>query len=91
MRKKILVFCLLILSLIDFNLCFAASENKNEGFNAGDMIMHHILDSHEWHIMNVKNKHITIYLPVIIYSKERGLISFSSSKFQNKTIREIKR
>tara|TARA_B100001750_G_scaffold247893_1_gene275471 strand:+ start:197 stop:1228 length:1032 start_codon:yes stop_codon:yes gene_type:complete len=85
MRKKILVFCLSTLSLIDFNPCFAASENKNEGFNAGDMIMHHILDSYEWHIINIKDKHITIYLPVIIYSKERGLILFSSSKFQNKT------
>lgn len=50
-----------------------------EPFNAGDMIMHHILDSHVWHFWD--GHYGTVYLPVIVYSQERGLDVFSSSNF----------
>ena len=54
-----------------FVFCSAEEENSHKDkFNAGDMIMHHILDSYEWHIINIKDKHIAIPLPIIIYSKE---------------------
>lgn len=52
------------------------SENE---FNASEFIIDHITDSHEWHIMTLgHNKHVTIYLPVILWSKEKGLSVFSS-------------
>ncbi|HOM40360.1 MAG TPA: F0F1 ATP synthase subunit A [Bacteroidales bacterium] len=54
------------------------SENE---FNASEFIIDHITDSHEWHIMTLgHNKHVTIYLPVILWSKEKGLSVFSSKK-----------
>jgi F-type H+-transporting ATPase subunit a len=43
------------------------------------MIMHHILDSHVWHFWD--GHYGTVYLPVIVYSQERGLDVFSSSNF----------
>lgn len=65
------------------------AEAKEESFNPGKMIMHHIQDSHEWHFFTWKKAngtetHISLPLPVILYS-ENGLEIFSSSKFHNET------
>ncbi len=50
-------------------------------FNAGKFIMDHIDDSHEWHILTTSDgHHVSIYLPVILYSKHSGLHAFSSKK-----------
>ncbi len=50
-------------------------------FNPGEMIMHHIADSHEWHFFSTESFHCTLPLPVIVYSAGKGLSVFSSSKF----------
>jgi len=63
-------------------------ENKDkekgeseEAFDASTFIMEHIADSHEWHILTKKNgESMAIYLPVILYSNEKGLDIFSSRK-----------
>lgn len=55
----------------------AASES--EVFNPGDMITHHIGDSHEWHFATIGHDHFSIPLPVILYSSDRGIEVFSSS------------
>ena len=48
-------------------------------FDPGAYILNHIADSHEWHIYTDKQgHHVSIYLPVILYTKERGLSVFSS-------------
>jgi F-type H+-transporting ATPase subunit a len=48
-------------------------------FNAGSYIMEHIADSHEWHILTKKDgESVAIYLPVIVYTKEKGINIFSS-------------
>jgi len=59
----------------------AGSNDQEEGgrFNPGEMIMHHITDSHVWHLWD--GEHGTIFLPVIVYSKERGFDIFSSHRF----------
>jgi F-type H+-transporting ATPase subunit a len=50
-------------------------------FDASSFILDHIADSHEWHILTKKNgESVAIYLPVILYSKEKGLDAFSSKK-----------
>lgn len=56
----------------------AATEAK---FDASTFILEHIADSHEWHILTTKDgKSVAIYLPVILYSKEKGLDLFSSKR-----------
>jgi len=53
-----------------------------EEFDASSFILGHITDSHEWHILTKKNgEHVSLYLPVILYSKGSGLHVFSSKKF----------
>jgi F-type H+-transporting ATPase subunit a len=52
-----------------------------EEFNAKEYIMDHISDAHEWHILTKKSgDHVSVYLPVILYSKHSGLHIFSSKK-----------
>ncbi|MEQ8907668.1 MAG: F0F1 ATP synthase subunit A [Vicingaceae bacterium] len=62
-----------VFSLLSFNLS-ASSEGGD--FNAGEMIMHHISDAHEIHLIG----DLAIYLPVIVQSEE-GWDVFSSSHF----------
>lgn len=52
---------------------------KEDDFNIGEMIMHHISDSHEWEFAHG----IVLPLPVILYSPDRGMEAFMSSKFHN--------
>ena len=50
-----------------------------EDFNARDFVFEHIADSHEWHLFTRPDgHHVSIYLPVIVYSKTKGLNIFSS-------------
>jgi F-type H+-transporting ATPase subunit a len=57
-------------------------EKSPEKFNAGEMIIEHIVDAHEWHIANIGHTHISIPLPVILYSGG-SLHIFSSSRFHH--------
>ena len=60
----------------------AATEPEEAVFNPNEMIMHHIADSHGWHIMDWNDKEIGIPLPVILWTRE-GLVVFSSSLFHH--------
>ncbi len=69
-----------------------ASEHENdekgvkaaaeEELKIGKMIIEHITDSYEWHIMTVGEHHISIPLPVILYDEGNWYV-FSSSKFHH--------
>ena len=55
-------------------------------FDASTFIMDHIADSHEWHILTKKNgESVAIYLPVILYSKEKGIDSFHVKETGSRT------
>lgn len=52
-----------------------------EKFKASTYILEHIADSHDWHILTKKNgDDVAIYLPVILYSKDKGFNVFSSKQ-----------
>lgn len=55
-----------------------ASESKGKKFDAKSFIFGHTGDSYEFHVTEVKGKPISIALPVIVKSKERGWFVFSS-------------
>jgi len=63
-------------------------EPKKESFDANEVIFGHVLDAHEFHFFSYKDgdgkEHgAVIPLPVIIYSSEKGLSFFMSSKFHH--------
>jgi len=55
------------------------SHAEDKPFDTGALIMHHISDSHEWQF----TEGVAIPLPVILYSPDRGIEVFSSSRFHN--------
>ena len=59
------------------------AETESKKFNAGEMIMHHIVDAHEWHVADFGDKAISVPLPIIVYSPQKGLDVFLSSKFHH--------
>jgi len=58
-------------------------HEKKEKFNAKEVILGHVKDAHDWHVFSIGEFHATVPLPVIIYSKTRGLSMFSSSEFHH--------
>lgn len=58
-----------------------AGEHKTEKLQPGKILMEHIADAHDWHLFTWNGHHVSIPLPVVLYSPERGLSVFSSSKF----------
>lgn len=87
---------LLAFSLFLANNVTGTTENKDDAnhsdtheshekgkFDPGSFIFDHIADAHEWHITTVNGKHISLPLPVILISKNQGLVIFMSSKFHH--------
>lgn len=80
-------FFLLIAALN--SLCFSpAFGQEDHAASAGiahkepsvsEVIIEHVMDNHVWHF--VDGHYGTLYLPVIVYSSERGLDIFSSRNF----------
>jgi len=58
-------------------------HSKSEKFNPGKMITDHITDAHDWHLWGEGHSSVSIPLPVILYSAERGLDVFMSGKFHH--------
>lgn len=61
----------LFLSLVAsaFTTSYASEGSvEKEKFNAGEMIIHHIVDVHEWHVAEIGHFHLTVPLPIILYS-----------------------
>ena len=60
-----------------------AEQRASEAdFKAGEMIIEHISDAYEWHIMDFGSTHVTIPLPVILYDEGAWHV-FMSSHFHH--------
>lgn len=60
-------------------------SHDHKEFDAGELILHHIADSHEWHLWGEGDASVSIPLPIIAYVPEEGIKFFSSSKFHHGT------
>ena len=59
------------------------AETKTEKkFDAGKLIIEHISDNHEWHILGEGEHAVALPLPVILYTA-KGFDCFSSGKFHH--------
>jgi len=89
---KYLFFIISIFFLLSFSGAVQAAgheseEPKEEGFNVVELIMHHIKDAHDWHILDYTKsdgtvKQVTVPLPVIVYY-DGQLDVFLSSEFEH--------
>lgn len=75
-----LVLTLLFLGVFSSGLkASGKAEEPPEKFNAGEVILHHVMDDHVWHFWN--GHYGTLHLPVIVYTAQKGLDVFSSRNF----------
>ena len=58
-----------------FSSVLAAEEpgHEAEPFNASEVILHHVMDDHQWHFADW----LVMPLPVIVYSSEKGSCMFT--------------
>ena len=78
------IFTSLLLLLFSANI-FASPAEKSDNskdFDVNEMIMHHIKDSHEFHIMDIDGHAVSFPLPIILWT-ENGLVTFLSSEFDH--------
>ena len=80
LTKRVTSTLLLLLVLLP-NKTLSAGPDNNKDFDAGEMILHHIYDAHEWHVFDWKNKSYSIPLPIILL--DDGLQVFMSNKFNH--------
>ncbi len=91
LRASRILFIISALFILSFRTVNAeenattGSEHAVEKFNASKLIMEHIGDSYEWHIAKFGDFHLSLPLPVILYSRTSGLHAFISSKFHHGT------
>jgi F-type H+-transporting ATPase subunit a len=62
-----------------FQAMASEGHGQEKKFNAGEMIMHHIGDAHDWHIADIGHTHISVPLPVILINNG-NIVCFSSGK-----------
>lgn len=82
---KVLVWMIAILLSVPV---FSTPSEESEEVDVTGMIMHHIKDAHEWHILsypaeNGEKKHVSINLPVILI--DNGVKVFSSKRLYHET------
>lgn len=61
--------------------------DKEEKFNPTDVILHHVSDAHDWHLLDYKDEHglshpVSIPLPIILFT-DGNLDIFMSSAFEH--------
>ena len=81
--KTRLTTSIIILFFLVFSgtAAFGAGGGADGKFDPTTFIMDHIADSHDWHLWDKKDgKSVSLYLPVILYSKNKGFDVFMSKK-----------
>ena len=64
-------------------------ENTKINAKEDNFIIHHVLDSHEWHFFSTKKYDFTIPLPIIILS-QKGIDIFLSNKLKKNSLKWYK-
>lgn len=60
----------------------AEGADAPKEFNPTETIMHHIADSHDFHVYGDAHSGLTIALPIILWT-ENGIVAFMSSEFEH--------
>lgn len=79
---RVALFLVFSVAIANFRVAAQENDNEDNGFNAKEMIMHHVKDAHEFHIVDWNNQPISIPLPIILYT-DNGLATFMSSEFHH--------
>ncbi|KAA6352337.1 ATP synthase subunit a [termite gut metagenome] len=75
-------FFLLFVSLPALAASAHEREEENKPVDVKSIVFGHIGDAYEWHVTTLGHTHVTIPLPVILYSSNSGWHTFLSSTFE---------
>ena len=75
---KVSILLVVLLTTLNGSVFASGGTESSGSFNPGEMINHHIMDSHSWEIFHG----YSVHLPVILYTGS-GLEIFSSANFYN--------
>lgn len=78
--KHLLSILFFLITLPVFAQEPAKGAESAEAFNPGEVILHHVADSHDWHWFSTDNGNFVSYFPIIAYQQGKGLSVFSSEK-----------
>ena len=78
LKNAVLLTIFLVFSAVGF----ASDAKDDKPFDPKEMIMHHVKDAHEFHIIDWNDKPISLSLPIILWG-DNGLTTFSSSEFHH--------
>lgn len=86
--RSVLPIIFAVFVLHQFALANNEPENSAEGkpteeFEAGKFVIEHVSDAFEWHIATIGHTHISVPLPIILYSSTKGWNFFWSSRFHH--------
>lgn len=83
---RVLRYIMLLLMLLPCCGAAAGASHDNPEAKAVDVkkiIFDHVKDSYEWHITTIGDTHVTLPLPIILYSSRTGWEVFLSSVFHH--------
>jgi F-type H+-transporting ATPase subunit a len=80
--ENILLILLLLIPVFGVVSAQEHTEEEAEDLDITGIILHHVGDSHEFHILDYKGHAVSVPLPIILWT-ENGLVSFMSSEFQH--------
>jgi F-type H+-transporting ATPase subunit a len=67
----------------DVQPTLAGDHAEKAPFKAGEMILNHVMDAYDWHIMDINDHPVSIPLPILLFVPGQGLEIFMSSKFDH--------
>jgi len=80
-NNRHILILFLLMTIWPFSMKSFATESPTpvDNINPKEIILEHLKDAYWWHITTVNDHHISVYLPVIVYSSKSGFSMFSSS------------
>jgi F-type H+-transporting ATPase subunit a len=94
LKISLIFFCAIALQMTGLQAQHAAEHAPNadeshggHGAKAGvttedrvaDVIIHHVMDNHDWHITDIGETEIALHLPWIVYNSSKGLDFFMNT------------
>ena len=82
MRRFLYILPLLLACVLPVCAQESAEPEQEEAIDVKGIIFDHLKDSYHWHIITIGEHEVSLYLPVILHSKESGWHFFSSRRLE---------
>ena len=81
--SRLKLVAVLLVTILTFNISSVKASNnesQEEPIDVHEIVMGHMNDAYEWHIITLGDTEISLPLPVIVYSSDKGWNVFLSNK-----------